>query len=127
MLVKPTKGRGSWGIPKGHTNPGESIEDCAHREVDEEAGIAVELGTKLPVVSTTSRNEFKHVHSFLARQVGSNRAYVNDPDGLTEEVKWFDVDALPDIHPYQQPLIKIAVEMLRVTLERREQAPEQPT
>jgi 8-oxo-dGTP diphosphatase len=39
-----------WSLPKGKCEPGESYEDCARREVEEETGIVAELGEPLPDV-----------------------------------------------------------------------------
>ena len=36
-----------WTLPKGKAEPGESDEDCAVREVEEETGLACELGEEL--------------------------------------------------------------------------------
>lgn len=37
-----------WSLPKGKCEPGESYEDCAVREVEEEVGLRGELGAALP-------------------------------------------------------------------------------
>jgi 8-oxo-dGTP pyrophosphatase MutT (NUDIX family) len=39
-----------WTIPKGKAEPGESDEACALREVEEETGLACELGEEVAVV-----------------------------------------------------------------------------
>ncbi len=39
-----------WSFPKGKCDPGESYEDCARREVEEETGITAALGEPLPDV-----------------------------------------------------------------------------
>ena len=38
FLLLQNARHGSWGFPKGHRDAGESLEDCAAREVDEETG-----------------------------------------------------------------------------------------
>ena len=45
-----------WTLPKGKANPGESDEECALREVEEETGLRCRLGRELP--STTYRDRF---------------------------------------------------------------------
>ena len=41
-----------WSFPKGKADPGESDEDCALREIEEETGLRCELGEEL----TTTRH-----------------------------------------------------------------------
>lgn len=40
---------GDWSLPKGKAEPGESDEECAVREVEEETGLACELGAEVAV------------------------------------------------------------------------------
>lgn len=44
-------GRGLWTFPGGFVDLGESVEQAAHREVDEELGMAIELGALIGVYS----------------------------------------------------------------------------
>ena len=44
-------GRGLWTFPGGFVDLGESVEDAARREVDEELGMAIELGELIGVYS----------------------------------------------------------------------------
>jgi ADP-ribose pyrophosphatase YjhB (NUDIX family) len=63
--------QGLWTFPGGFVELGESVEDAAHRETDEELGIAVELER---LVGVYSRNEDRVVLIvFLARAVGRPR------------------------------------------------------
>jgi ADP-ribose pyrophosphatase YjhB (NUDIX family) len=45
-LIQP-QGKMIWALPKGHPNPGESMEACAQREVREETGLTVSLDSSL--------------------------------------------------------------------------------
>jgi ADP-ribose pyrophosphatase YjhB (NUDIX family) len=61
-------GRGRWTFPGGFVDLGESVEDAARRETDEELCIAIELG---PLVGVYSRAEDRVVLIvFLARARG---------------------------------------------------------
>jgi len=113
LLVKQFAHRDFWGIPKGHLDPGETLEECAKREVREEAGVDIVLGQKLPSVHTVYSKEDKTVLSWLSQCSGSEEPRSNDPDSEVADVRWFDVDALPNIHYYQRPLIEHALKILR--------------
>lgn len=115
LLVKQFAHRDSWGIPKGHVHEGESIEDCALREVREEAGVDVLLGERLPDVYAHYGNEKKTVVSYVATlKDHASVERCDHPDSEVAEVRWFDVDNLPKIHVYQQQLLEVAVQKLSV-------------
>jgi len=117
LLIKQFAHKDSWGIPKGHMHPGETQEECAIREVREEAGVQVVLGMKLPDVGCLTQNEDKTVVSWLCTVVGSDDPRHDDPDSEVADARWFDVGELPTIHVYQRPLVATGVEALFKHLE----------
>ncbi|MEO8536080.1 MAG: NAD(+) diphosphatase [Betaproteobacteria bacterium] len=76
----------------GFVEPGETIEDCIHREVREEVGIDV---TDLQYFASQSW-AFPHslMIAYTARYAGGELR--PDPSEI-EDVRWFDVDALPGL------------------------------
>lgn len=109
LLIKQFAHKDSWGIPKGHIDEGETIEQCAVREVREETGIDVVLGERLQNVVVPLKKEIKTVVTFLGRQVGDRSPKTDDPDCEVVDVKWFDADRLPTIHYYQRELVDTAL------------------
>lgn len=73
-----------WSFPKGKALDGESDEDCALREVCEEAGLECELGRELPAVSYTSKGRPKRVRYWLMQPVSGEFA----PDREVDEIVW---------------------------------------
>ena len=55
--------RGAWDLPKGKLDPGESMEQCAHREVSEEVGIK-----KKKLTLTADLGETVHGYVWASRQ-----------------------------------------------------------
>jgi len=111
LLVRPWAERDAWGIPKGHLNEGEAFEACALREVQEEAGVAIELEDRLLPVSTNYGDEQKTVHSWIARQTTDAKAYAHDGENV--DVRWFKSNSLPNLHVYQRPLLAQAINMIK--------------
>jgi 8-oxo-dGTP pyrophosphatase MutT (NUDIX family) len=77
---------GDWSIPKGATAPGETVEQCAVREVREETGLRCRLGAEIRGVTYRDRNNrAKHVRFWHMTPVGPP----GSPDPAeVDEVRW---------------------------------------
>jgi periplasmic divalent cation tolerance protein len=90
--------RNRWGLPKGHIEEGERVEQAALREVREETGLEGKLARKLGDLRYTYRDKTKEgepiriakrVHFFLMRYV---RGDLRDHDHEADDARWFPVD-----------------------------------
>jgi len=76
---------GDWSFPKGKLEPGETDEQAALREVEEETGLRCELGAELPSTSyRDSKLRQKTVRSWALGPVDGSAAPKNEVD----EVRW---------------------------------------
>ena len=89
------RGRLLWSLPKGHIESGETAEQTAMREVEEETGIQ---GTVLAALGsidywfvTEGRRVHKTVHHYLMRSVGGE---LSDADVEVTEVAWVPLHEL---------------------------------
>lgn len=112
LLIKQFANKDAWGIPKGHINEGETLQECAKRETFEETGLKVEIGARLPDVVAHFRDEEKTVVSFLAPCIDTTEPHRDDPDCEVAEARWFQADQLPKLQAYQSELITNAVKVL---------------
>lgn len=112
LLIKQFAHKDSWGIPKGHMHEGETEEQCAIREIREEAGVQVILGQQLPNVGTVFKDEDKTVVSWLCTVEGNDDPRHDDPDSEVADARWFGIHSLPQIHVYQRPLLAAAKDIL---------------
>jgi 8-oxo-dGTP diphosphatase len=88
-----------WSFPKGKLEEGETDEQAAVREVEEETGLRCELGRELPSTSyTDSKLRPKTVRYWEMRPVGGEAAPAHEVD----EVRWLDVDAAEDLLSYDR-------------------------
>lgn len=75
-----------WSVPKGKLEPGESHEDAARREIEEETGVRVELGAALPTSEYVDRHgRPKIVHYWRMTPVGTTRW---EPGDEVDETRW---------------------------------------
>lgn len=88
-------GAGTWGLPGGHLEHGESIEECARREVLEETGLEV-TDVRLGPYTSDVFPEGKHYVTLfaVARPVGGVLT-VCEPHKC-ERWDWFVWEGLPD-------------------------------
>jgi ADP-ribose pyrophosphatase YjhB (NUDIX family) len=111
-------GRLLWSLPKGHIEAGETAEQAALREVEEETGIAGEIVAELGTIDfwfvAEGRRIHKTVRHFLMRRVGGE---LTDADYEVDEVAWVP---LPDIrgrlaYPDERGLVDTAGRLLADT------------
>ena len=67
LLVRPRRRRDEWVLPKGHVEPGESLEQTAVREVREETGVDAAVVAPLGTVEYQAGGELAVVEFFLMR------------------------------------------------------------
>ncbi len=108
--------RGFWDLPKGKLDAGESIPDCAVREVQEETGLqSLELG---PFICTTTHPYFdtwlnkdvvKHTHWFSMLSL-ANDTLVPQTEEDIEKLVWATVPELPEYLNNTYPTIRAVFE-----------------
>jgi 8-oxo-dGTP pyrophosphatase MutT (NUDIX family) len=89
---------GTWTLPKGTPDPGETVEETAIREVEEETGLRVRIIASLPSIQYTfvlaGARIHKTVHYFLMEPVGGDLA---NHDHEFERVRWVRFDDAPSL------------------------------
>jgi bis(5'-nucleosidyl)-tetraphosphatase len=84
---------GVWGLPKGTPDPGESLEQTAVREVEEETGLEVRVVDKIGVIEYWFSREgiryHKWVHYYLMEAIGGD---TSAHDAEYDRVEWFPVE-----------------------------------
>jgi periplasmic divalent cation tolerance protein len=90
--------RNRWGLPKGHIEEGERVDEAALREVREETGLEGKLVRKLGDIRYSYRDKnkagepiriYKRVFFYLMRYV---RGDVRDHDHEADDARWFPIE-----------------------------------
>lgn len=105
---KGSHGSGTWSLPGGHLEFGESFEECCKREVLEETNLKVNNLTKLSFTNDIFEKEGKHyVTLFFITEDFEGDLKLMEPDKC-ERWDWFDLKELPS--PLFKPLENLILE-----------------
>ena len=86
-----------WSLPKGKVDPGESDEDCARREVEEETGLRCRLGLELPSVRYRDRNGRDKVVRYWTMVATAGELA---PRHEVDRARWLDVESARAVLTY---------------------------
>jgi 8-oxo-dGTP pyrophosphatase MutT (NUDIX family) len=114
LLVSSRRDPSAWVLPKGHVEPGESLQETARREVREEAGVEAEPIEPLGEVVFTIDGRAMVVTFFLMRFV----AQAQTPATEGRQVRWCSRDqALSLIQfPATRDLIRRGTELFSTAI-----------
>ncbi|MGM0417152.1 MAG: nucleotide triphosphate diphosphatase NUDT15 [Thermodesulfobacteriota bacterium] len=92
---KNSHGSMTWSFPGGHLEFGESLFECAKREVLEETGIKIKNLSKGPYTNDIFTKEKLHyITVYIISEYDSGEVTLKEPEKCLEWV-WFDLDDLP--------------------------------
>ena len=97
-----------WSLPKGKLDPGESFEQAALREVQEETGLVCELGEELSSTTYHDRKgRFKLVRYWLMDAVEGEF----EPNDEVDELRWLIPSAAAGLlsYPRDRELVALAL------------------
>ncbi|WP_338089573.1 NUDIX domain-containing protein [Nocardioides lijunqiniae] len=112
VLLQKRGDDGSWGLPGGALNPGETLEQAARRELLEETGL---VAGELVLVDVYSGPEFvvSYPDGFSAYVVGATYEATETTGTLTADggetlaLEWFDRDDVTvPVNPFNQHLLR---------------------
>lgn len=109
------RGRLVWSLPKGHVELGETLEETAIREIEEETGVRSAVEHQLGEVDywfmLHGEKIHKTVHHFLLRFLDG---VLSDRDREVVEVAWVPLDEIPDrlAHPDERRLVALVPDLL---------------
>jgi 8-oxo-dGTP pyrophosphatase MutT (NUDIX family) len=106
--------RGFWDLPKGKVDEGESLEECAVREVQEETGLQnIKLGeflnTTYHTYTLNNQSILKPSHWYKMKHLGNELPIPQTEEDISE-IKWVTKEIAYTLLDKMYPTIRIIVE-----------------
>jgi 8-oxo-dGTP diphosphatase len=100
--------RDDWSLPKGKLDPGETWEQAALREVEEEIGFRCRLGRELPPVSYHDHNGRSKIVRYWLMEPEEGEFTPNDE---VDELRWLIPSAATELlsYPRDRELVESAL------------------
>jgi 8-oxo-dGTP pyrophosphatase MutT (NUDIX family) len=101
-----------WSLPKGKLDPGESWEEAALREVEEEIGLRARLGPELEPVAYRDRKGRAKVVRYWLMEPEGDPAF--EPNDEVDEMRWLTAEEAATVltYPHDVELVREAAERL---------------
>ena len=101
-----------WTLPKGKLDPGESFEEAALREVEEETGYRCKPLTELPHVSYLDRKSRRKLVRYWLMEPLEGQF---EPHGEVDELRWVTPDEADELltYPHDKELVHKALRRYR--------------
>jgi ADP-ribose pyrophosphatase YjhB (NUDIX family) len=95
LMIRRAKdpGLGLWSIPGGRVEHGEYLGDALRREVKEETGLDVEIGTLVGILEVVGDPHYV-IHDYSATLVGDATPTPGDD---ADEARWVALDEVPTL------------------------------
>lgn len=111
---KGAHGAGTWAFPGGHLEYGESVEECARREVIEECGIQIINPRAVTFTNDIFGAEGKHyVTLFVSADYSAGDLVVREPDKCEG---WIWSPWPPTVKPLFLPVLNLLKQNFRLQL-----------
>lgn len=92
---KNAHGDGTWAFIGGHLEYGETLEECARREVYEEVGIKLKNFGRTTFTNDIFIEEKKHyVTLYVVAKIAKGKPVIKEPEKISE-LKWFTWGKFP--------------------------------
>ena len=88
-----------WTFPKGKLDPGESFEDAALREVEEETGLRCTLESELPSTEYRDNKDRPKIVRYWQMEVDEDPGFV--PNDEVDELRWLPMAEAADLLTYE--------------------------
>jgi 8-oxo-dGTP diphosphatase len=99
VLVVHRPAYDDWSFPKGKAEPGETDEDCALREVEEETGLVCELARELAATDyLDGKRRPKRVRYWLMTVIGGALRF----DFEVDQARWVSVSDAAELLTYER-------------------------